>query len=157
MAKIIYLSWNPYLKLLYVCWNFNRKFFECFASKPNAQGTFWNLHIKINFKKLISRKLMGQLNWYFMCVLFSKSRIYWGRRVIGISGFLIWSKTLMELIFNPYGEFRWRPECTVSHIHSPNLHVGASRIFRDILRSIQTLQREWRAESNGKLPPPIHA
>ena len=24
----------------------------------------------------------------------------WGRRVIGISGSLIWSKTLMELIFN---------------------------------------------------------
>ena len=30
----------------------------------------------------------------------------YGRRVIGISGFLIWSKSLMELIFNPCGEFR---------------------------------------------------
>ena len=29
-----------------------------------------------------------------------------GRRVIGISGSLIWLKTLMKLIFNPYGEFR---------------------------------------------------
>ena len=29
-----------------------------------------------------------------------------GRRVIGISGSLIWSKTLVELIFNPCGEFR---------------------------------------------------
>ena len=29
-----------------------------------------------------------------------------GRRVIVISGSLIWSKTLMELIFNPCGEFR---------------------------------------------------
>ena len=29
-----------------------------------------------------------------------------GGRVIGISGSLIWSKTLMELIFNPCGEFR---------------------------------------------------
>ena len=29
----------------------------------------------------------------------------WGRRVIGISGSLIWSETLMELIFNPCGEF----------------------------------------------------
>ena len=27
-------------------------------------------------------------------------------RVIGISGSLIWSKTTMELIFNPSGEFR---------------------------------------------------
>ena len=34
---------------------------------------------------------------------------YRGRRVIGISGYLIWSKTLMELISNPvvnFGEVR---------------------------------------------------
>ena len=36
--------------------------------------------------------------------------LYRGRRVIGISGSLIWSKTSMELKFNPYGEFRWSPE-----------------------------------------------
>ena len=30
----------------------------------------------------------------------------WERRVIGISGSLIWSINLMELIFKPYGEFR---------------------------------------------------
>ena len=35
------------------------------------------------------------------CLLFIR-----GRRVIGISGSLMWSKTLMELIFNPSGEFR---------------------------------------------------
>ena len=29
-----------------------------------------------------------------------------GRRLIEISGSLIWSKTLMELIFNRCGEFR---------------------------------------------------
>ena len=28
-----------------------------------------------------------------------------GQGVIGISGSLIWSKTLMELMFNPCGEF----------------------------------------------------
>ena len=44
--------------------------------------------------------------------LFICSQAYslaWGRgarRVIGISGSLIWSKTLMELIFNLCGEFR---------------------------------------------------
>ena len=31
-----------------------QKNFECSASKPNAHGTFWNLHIKINFKMNIS-------------------------------------------------------------------------------------------------------
>ena len=73
-----------------------------------------------------------------------------GRRVIGISGSLIWSKTLMELILNPYGEFRWNPEGPVGQIHSPHLHVGAPGIFSDLLRSVEML--EWGAESNGKLP-----
>ena len=41
-----------------------------------------------------------------------------GRSMIGISGSLIWSKTLMELIFKPYGEFRGSPEGPVSQIHS---------------------------------------
>ena len=30
----------------------------------------------------------------------------WGQRVIGISRSLIWSKTLMAMIFSPCGEFR---------------------------------------------------
>ena len=32
------------------------------------------------------------------------------------------------------------------------LHVGAPGIFSNFLRSVQMLQREWGAESNGKLP-----
>ena len=47
-----------------------------------------------------------------------------GRRLIGISGYLIWSKTLMEPILIPvvnFGEVRKGP---VSQIHSPHLHVG---------------------------------
>ena len=75
-----------------------------------------------------------------------------GRRMIGISGFLIWSKTLMELIFNPFGEFRWSPEGPVSQIHSPHLHVGAPGILSGLLRSLQALKTEWGVESNGKLP-----
>ena len=74
-----------------------------------------------------------------------------GRRVIGISGSLIWSKTLMELIFNPCGEFRWS-EGPVSLIHSPHLLVSAPGIFSDLLRFVQMLNREWDAESNRKLP-----
>ena len=72
--------------------------------------------------------------------------------VFGISGSLIWSKTLMELIlFSPCGEFRCSPEDPVSQIHTPHLHVGALGIFSDLLRSFQMLKREWDAESNGKL------
>ena len=67
--------------------------------------------------------------------------------MIGISGSLIWSKTLMELIFSPCGEFRWKPEGPVSQIHSPHLHVVASGIFSDLLRSVQVLKREWGAGS----------
>ena len=61
-------------------------------------------------------------------------------------------KTLIELIFNPCGEFRLSPEGPVSQIHSPQLHVGAPGIFSKLLRSVQMLKREWGAESNGKLP-----
>ena len=55
-----------------------------------------------------------------------------GRRVTGISGSLICSKTLMELIFNPCGEFQWSPE---GQIHSPHLHVGTPGIFTDAKES----------------------
>ena len=72
--------------------------------------------------------------------------------MIGISGSLIWSKTLMELVFNPCGEFRWSPEGSVSQIHSPHIHVGAPGMFSDLLRSVQMLKREWDAERNRKLP-----
>ena len=74
-----------------------------------------------------------------------------GRRVIGISGSLIWSKTLMKLIFNPSGKFRWSPEGPVIQFHSPHLHISAPGIFSDLLRSVQMLKREWGAESNRKL------
>ena len=74
------------------------------------------------------------------------------RRVMGISGSLIWSKTLMDLIFNPCGEFRRSPEVPVSQIHSPHLQVGAPGIFSDLLRSILMVKREWGAEGDRKLP-----
>ena len=75
-----------------------------------------------------------------------------GRRLIGISGSLIWSKTLMELMFSPCGKFRWSPEGPVSQIHSPHLLVGAPcDLFRSF-KVVQMLKREWGAESNGKLP-----
>ena len=73
------------------------------------------------------------------------------RRVIGIPGSRIWTKTLMGLIFNPYGVFRWSPEGPVSQIHSPHLHAGAPGILSDLLRSVHTLKREGVAENNRKL------
>ena len=63
-----------------------------------------------------------------------------------------WSKTLMELIFNPCGKFRRNPEGAVSQIHSPHLHVDAPDNLSDLLRSVQILKREWDAENNRKLP-----
>ena len=78
--------------------------------------------------------------------------LVWGRRVIRISRLLIWSKTLMELIFNPCCEFPWSPEGPVSQIHSPHLHVRVPWIFSDLLRSVQMLKRERGSESNGTLP-----
>ena len=54
---------------------------------------------------------------------------------------MIWSKSLLKLIFNPCGEFRWSPEDPVSQIHSPHLHVGAPEIFSDLLRYVQMVKR----------------
>ena len=67
-----------------------------------------------------------------------------GRRVIGISGSLIWSKTLMELISNPCGEIRWSPEDSAKSTLLSSM-LGP-------LGSFQMLKGEWGAESNGKLP-----
>ena len=75
--------------------------------------------------------------------------IIWGRRGIGTSGFLIWSETLMGLIFNPCGEFRWSQDGPVSQIHFPHLHVGASGIFSDLLESVQMLKTEWVRKAMG--------
>ena len=75
-----------------------------------------------------------------------------GRRVIGISGSLIWSKNLMELIFDPCGEFRWSPVDPISQMHSPHIYAGAPGVFSDLLRSAQMLKGEWGAESNWKIP-----
>ena len=102
-------------------------------------------------------------DWFMKCLFYDQVLIslghfclhiifYRGQRLIGISGSLIWSKTLMELMFNPCGKFRWSPEGPVSQTHSPHLLVGAPGIFSDLLRSVQILKRKWGAESNGKLP-----
>ena len=71
--------------------------------------------------------------------------------MIGISASLIWSKILMELIFNHCDEFRWSGGPSYPN-PSPHLHAGAPGILSDLLRSVQMLKREWGVESNGKLP-----
>ena len=73
------------------------------------------------------------------------------RRVIGISGSRIWSKTMMDWYLTHvviFGEVQKGP---VSQIHSPHLYVGVPGII-SLLTSIQFLKREWGAESIGKLP-----
>ena len=75
-----------------------------------------------------------------------------GRRVIGMSGPLIWPKTLMELILNLCGEFRWSPEGPVSQIHSPRRHAWCPWDLSDLLRPVQMLKIVWGADGKGKLP-----
>ena len=64
-----------------------------------------------------------------------------GRRLIGISGSLMWSKTLMELMFNPCGEF----QCNSGGPSEPNPlsspPLWCPGIFSDLLRSVQMLKR----------------
>ena len=77
--------------------------------------------------------------------------------MIGISESMIWSKTLMELTFNPCGESQRSPEGSVSQIHSPHIHVGDPGIFSELLRSVQMLKREWGAESKREATAPIQS
>ena len=56
-----------------------------------------------------------------------------GRRVIGISGSLIWSQTLMELIFNPCCEFREVRRAQLAKsilLTSPLVPLGSFQIFK---------------------------
>ena len=70
----------------------------------------------------------------------------WGRRVIGVSGSLICSKTLMELIFKPYDEFR-RAQLAKPTLLASN--VGPPGIFSDLLRSVQMLNRDCVRKATG--------
>ena len=112
------------------------------CEEDSMDRNFWRQQIVLGWRRTI----------VYLVELSSIKKYVWGWRLIGISGSLIWSKTLMELMFNSCGEFRWIPEGPVSQIHSPHLLVGVPGIFSDLLRSVQMLKREWGAESNGKLP-----
>ena len=76
--------------------------------------------------------------------------------MIGISGSLIWSITLMELILNPCGEFRSSPKGPVSQIHSPRPYVDTPGIFSDAKERVRCgKQRQATApiQSPVKLQP----
>ena len=92
--------------------------------------------------------------WTTYRLIFPVKIKYGGRRMIGISWTLNWSKTLKELIFNPYGKFQWSPEGLVSQINSPHLHAGPLDPFCSF-RSVQMLKREWGEEICGKIPHPF--
>ena len=83
--------------------------------------------------------------WWWWCT----------RRVIGIFGSLVRSKTLMETIFNPHGAFRWSPENSFSQSHSPHVPSSTLGIFSDLLRSVQMLKREGCGKQR-KATAPIH-
>ena len=72
--------------------------------------------------------------------------------MIGISGSLIWSKTLMELTFNSYGEIRWSPEGPVPNPLSPPPRWCPWDLFTSFKVCSDAKERDRGAESNGKLP-----
>ena len=75
----------------------------------------------------------------------------WGRRVIGIYGSQIWSKTLINWYLTPvvnFGEVRRAQLAKSTLLTSTLVPLRSSQN----LRSVQMLKREWGAENNGKLP-----
>ena len=103
---------------------------------------FWNLQGKISFPT----QNFVVLNLNSINKLGGGTKDDWDFRISDLT------KTLIELLFNPYGEFWWSPEGLVSQVHSPHLRAGVPGIFSDLLRSVQMLKREWDVESSGKLP-----
>ena len=71
-----------------------------------------------------------------------RTNLYIIKKVIGISGSLIWSKTLMELIGYLTPVVNFCEDRRAQLVKSTHLHVGAPRIFSDLLRSVQMLKRE---------------
>ena len=78
-----------------------------------------------------------------------------GRRLIWIPGSLIWSKSLMELMFNTCGEFRWSPEGPVSQIHSPHHLFGAPGIFSYLLKFVQMVKERVGCGKQREATAPI--
>ena len=71
-----------------------------------------------------------------------------------ISGSLIWSGILMELI--TYLTSMVNFERPVSQIHYPRLHAGAPGVFSDLLRSVQMLKRMGRGKKVEATAPIRH-
>ena len=72
--------------------------------------------------------------------------------MIGVSGTLIRSETLMELIFIRCGEFRRSPEGPVT---KSTLHT--STFVSALLRPVQMLKREWGCGEQREATAPIQA
>ena len=113
------VSWIPWAskssrRLLFLQLNYLTKYVSMWHSKTNSSMVLW--------------KEWNAVAEY-VCFIFNiKILIFRGRRMIGISGSLIWSKTLKELIFNPCGEFRISPEDPIS-LTSTLGHLGSFQIF----------------------------
>ena len=72
--------------------------------------------------------------------------------MIGISGSLIWSETLMELIFNRCGEFRLSPERPVSK----STLLTSSLVSWDLFRSFKVCSDDKERVECGKNGNPPH-
>ena len=150
---------NPSLNCILGSWVCNGR--PAFGLNCSLGAWWWLLERALGSSSIEFCKL--RINCYFFMILILRvldikmaykiliNLLHWGRRVIGISGSLILSKILMELIFNHCCEFQWSPDGPVSQLHSPHLHVSAPGIFTDLSRSAQMPKREWGAESNVKL------
>ena len=102
-----------------------QKIFECFIWKPNAYGSFWNLHIKINWKINIS-VIRGEGSLGFPD-LWSGQKPWWNWYLTPVVSFI-------EV---------WRAQLTKSTFLTSTL---------ELLESFRMIKREWGAESNGTLP-----
>ena len=74
MAKIIYWSWNPYLKLFYMSWNFYRKILNVLH-----QNLMRMEHFEIYILKLIKKINMFECNRSIEMIYYVLSLSLWSR------------------------------------------------------------------------------
>ena len=117
---------------------------------------YWEVRRIINLQLRTAHYLTNdlfQLHEQFFSIF-----MHIGRRVIGISGSMIWSKTRMELIFYPSGVFRWNPRGGEmdSQIHSPHLHAGAPVIFSKFFKICSDAKERVGCIKQREATAPIH-
>ena len=143
MSKIIYLTWNSYLKLLYMSWNY-RKIINASLQNLKRVG---RINIQELDKKLMATVRYGFIQWYTIYILQYNRHIYLSPFTKCLEGFVHHQRVHFRWCFvhTALGHGYFFP-CVV-----PDEYGGCSEIahYQQLKRSVTTttvwlLALSWR-------------